>query len=74
MTTLASMTLMSEIRLPFVNQSLPPHENHKEEEWPAVTNRNAPIPSGVPPVFPMDVLKGPAESMMFGGVRVEERA
>lgn len=29
--------------------------------------------SGVEPVFPMDVLKGPAESMMFGNVRVEER-
>ncbi len=29
--------------------------------------------SAVPPVFPMDVLRGPAESMMFGGVRVEER-
>lgn len=29
--------------------------------------------SAVPPVFPMDVLRGPAESMMFGGVRVETR-
>jgi aryl-alcohol dehydrogenase-like predicted oxidoreductase len=29
--------------------------------------------SAVPPVFPMDVLRGPAEAMMFGGVRVEER-
>lgn len=29
--------------------------------------------SAVPPVFPIDVLKGPAESMMFGGVRVQER-
>ena len=29
--------------------------------------------SAVPPVFPMDVLKGPAESMMFGGVRVQGR-
>ena len=29
--------------------------------------------SAVPPVFPMDVLKGPAEGMMFGGVRVQER-
>ena len=29
--------------------------------------------SAVDPVFPMDVLKGPAESMMFGGVRVQER-
>jgi aryl-alcohol dehydrogenase-like predicted oxidoreductase len=29
--------------------------------------------SAVEPVFPMDVLKGPAESMMFGGVRVQER-
>lgn len=29
--------------------------------------------SAVPPVFPMDVLRGPAEGMMFGGVRVEER-
>ncbi len=29
--------------------------------------------SAVPPVFPLDVLKGPAESMMFGGVRVQER-
>ncbi len=25
------------------------------------------------PVFPMDVLRGPAEAMMFGGVKVEER-
>jgi aryl-alcohol dehydrogenase-like predicted oxidoreductase len=29
--------------------------------------------SAVPPVFPMDMLKGPAESMMFGNVRVQER-
>lgn len=29
--------------------------------------------SAVEPVFPMDVLKGPAESMMFGGVKVQER-
>jgi len=29
--------------------------------------------SAVPKVFPMDVLKSPAESMMFGGVKVEER-
>lgn len=29
--------------------------------------------SAVPPVFPMDVLRGPAESMMFGGVKVERR-
>lgn len=29
--------------------------------------------SAVPPVFPMDVLRGPAEGMMFGGVRVQER-
>ena len=29
--------------------------------------------SAVPPVFPMDVLRGPAESMMFGGVKVQER-
>jgi aryl-alcohol dehydrogenase-like predicted oxidoreductase len=29
--------------------------------------------SAVEPVFPLDVLKGPAESMMFGGVRVQER-
>jgi aryl-alcohol dehydrogenase-like predicted oxidoreductase len=29
--------------------------------------------SAVAPVFPMDVLKGPAESMMFGGVKVQER-
>jgi aryl-alcohol dehydrogenase-like predicted oxidoreductase len=29
--------------------------------------------SAVPPVFPMDVLRGPAESMMFGDVRVESR-
>ena len=29
--------------------------------------------SAVPPVFPIDMLKGPAESMMFGGVRVQER-
>lgn len=29
--------------------------------------------SAVPPVFPMDVLKGPAEGMMFGGVKVQER-
>ncbi len=30
--------------------------------------------SAVPPVFPMDVLKSPAEGMMFGNVRVQERA
>lgn len=29
--------------------------------------------SAVPKVFPMDVLTGPAESMMFGGVTVERR-
>jgi aryl-alcohol dehydrogenase-like predicted oxidoreductase len=29
--------------------------------------------SAVEPVFPIDVLKGPAEGMMFGGVKVEER-
>ena len=29
--------------------------------------------SGVPPVFPMDVLRGPSENFMFGGVQVEER-
>lgn len=29
--------------------------------------------SAVPPVFPMDVLKGPSEGFMFGGVKVEER-
>jgi aryl-alcohol dehydrogenase-like predicted oxidoreductase len=29
--------------------------------------------SAVAPVFPMDVLKGPAEGMMFGNVRVQER-
>jgi hypothetical protein len=29
--------------------------------------------SAVPPVFPMDTLKGPAEGMMFGNVRVQER-
>jgi aryl-alcohol dehydrogenase-like predicted oxidoreductase len=29
--------------------------------------------SAVPPVFPIDVLKGPAEGMMFGGVKVQER-
>lgn len=29
--------------------------------------------SGVPKVFPMDVLTGPAEGMMFGGVAVEKR-
>jgi len=29
--------------------------------------------SAVPPVFPMDVLKSPAEAMMFGGVRVADR-
>ena len=29
--------------------------------------------SAVPPVFPMDVLKSPAEGMMFGEVKVEER-
>lgn len=30
--------------------------------------------SAVPKVFPMDVLTGPAEAMMLGGVRVERRA
>ncbi len=30
--------------------------------------------SAVPPVFPIDVLKSPAEGMMFGNVSVEERA
>jgi aryl-alcohol dehydrogenase-like predicted oxidoreductase len=30
--------------------------------------------SAVPKVFPLDVLKSPAEGMMFGNVRVEERA
>jgi aryl-alcohol dehydrogenase-like predicted oxidoreductase len=29
--------------------------------------------SAVPPVFPLDVLKGPAEGMMFGNVSVAER-
>jgi aryl-alcohol dehydrogenase-like predicted oxidoreductase len=29
--------------------------------------------SAVEPVFPIDVLKGPAEGMMFGGVKVQER-
>jgi aryl-alcohol dehydrogenase-like predicted oxidoreductase len=29
--------------------------------------------SAVPPVFPIDVLKGPAEGMMFGNVKVQER-
>jgi aryl-alcohol dehydrogenase-like predicted oxidoreductase len=29
--------------------------------------------SAVPPVFPIDVLKSPAEGMMMGGVKVEER-
>lgn len=29
--------------------------------------------SAVEPVFPMDVLKGPAEGMMFGNVKVQER-
>ena len=29
--------------------------------------------SAVPPVFPMDVLRGPAEGMMFGNIRVAER-
>jgi aryl-alcohol dehydrogenase-like predicted oxidoreductase len=29
--------------------------------------------SGVPAVFPMDILKGPAEGMMFGNVRVQKR-
>ena len=29
--------------------------------------------SAVPAVFPMDVLKSPAEAMMFGNVRVDER-
>lgn len=30
--------------------------------------------SGVPKVFPMDMLKGPAEPMMFGNVKVQERS
>jgi aryl-alcohol dehydrogenase-like predicted oxidoreductase len=30
--------------------------------------------SAVPKVFPMDVLQGPAEAMMFGGTRVERRS
>jgi aryl-alcohol dehydrogenase-like predicted oxidoreductase len=30
--------------------------------------------SAVPKVFPLDVLKSPAEGMMFGNVKVEERA
>ena len=30
--------------------------------------------SAVPKVFPIDVLKSPAEAMMFGGVRVQERS
>jgi aryl-alcohol dehydrogenase-like predicted oxidoreductase len=29
--------------------------------------------SAVPPVFPIDVLKSPAEGMMFGNVKVQER-
>jgi len=29
--------------------------------------------SAVPPVFPIDVVRGPAEAMMFGGVSVERR-
>jgi aryl-alcohol dehydrogenase-like predicted oxidoreductase len=29
--------------------------------------------SGVPKVFPMDILKSPAEGMMFGNVKVQER-
>ena len=29
--------------------------------------------SAVPPVFPMDVLRGPSEAMMFGGVSVAQR-
>ena len=29
--------------------------------------------SAVPPVFPIDVLKSPAESFMMGGVKVAER-
>jgi aryl-alcohol dehydrogenase-like predicted oxidoreductase len=29
--------------------------------------------SAVPPVFPLDMLRGPAEAMMFGGVKVAER-
>jgi aryl-alcohol dehydrogenase-like predicted oxidoreductase len=29
--------------------------------------------SAVPPVFPLDTLKGPAEGMMFGNVSVQER-
>ena len=31
------------------------------------------VVSAVPKVFPMDVLKSPAEGMMFGGVKVAER-
>jgi hypothetical protein len=30
--------------------------------------------SAVPPVLPIDVLKSPAEGIMFGNVRVEERS
>ena len=29
--------------------------------------------SAVPKVFPLDTLKGPAEGMMFGNVKVQER-
>ena len=29
--------------------------------------------SAVEPVFPISILKGPAESFMMGGVKVEER-
>ncbi len=29
--------------------------------------------SRVPKVFPMDILKSPAEAMMFGNVKVRER-
>jgi hypothetical protein len=29
--------------------------------------------SSVPKVFPIDVLKGPAQGMMFGNVKVHER-
>jgi aryl-alcohol dehydrogenase-like predicted oxidoreductase len=29
--------------------------------------------SGVPKVFPLDILKSPAEGMMFGNVKVQER-
>ena len=30
--------------------------------------------SSVPPVFPMNILRGPAEGMMFGNVKVQERS